>query len=112
MSIFTVINDQIQLTTAAPVGTDTFLGGILTSANGLHRATSTGGNEYCNGLLLTDAGQVKYVDATAGLPADVQWSDGLPLSADGLCISTATGTVYANGIPLAANGAVAALITP
>lgn len=112
MSVLSVINGQVQLGTAAPVATDTPTGGILTSVAGLNRAIATGGDEYCNGLLLTDAGQVRYFDATAGLPADVQWSDGLPLSASGLCISTGPAVTYANGIPFAANGAVSAAITP
>jgi len=112
MSVLSVINGQVQLGTAAPVATDTFQNGILTSTTGLNRATTAGGNEYCNGLFLTDAGQVQYFDATAGLPADVQWSDGLPLSASGLCISTGPAVTYANGIPFAANGAVSAAITP
>ena len=112
MSVLSVINGQVQLGTAAPAVTDTFSNGILTSVAGLNRAIVTGGDEYCNGLLLTDAGQVRYFDATAGLPADVQWSDGLPLSASGLCISTGPAVTYANGIPFAATGAVSAAITP
>lgn len=111
MAVLSVINGQVQLGTAAPAVTDTFRNGILTSTTGLNRATTSAANEFCNGLPLTDAGQIQYNDATAGLPAGVQWSDGLPLSANGLCISTGPAVTYANGIPFAANGAVSAAIT-
>lgn len=111
-SIFSVINNAVQLTTASVSATDTFRNGVLTTTAQLNRAIASGGDEYTNGLLLTDAGQVRYVDATAGLPADTVWSNGLPKSGGALCISTDPVSTYSNGIPFAANGAVAAAITP
>jgi hypothetical protein len=113
MSILTVTSGAVLLGTGAIQPTDTFQNGILTSATGgLNRAIASGGDEYSNGLLMTDAGQVRYVDATAGLPGDTVWGNGLPRSGGALCISTNAVSTYSNGIPFAANGAVAAGIVP
>ena len=113
MAVFTVTAGQVLLGTGAIQPTDTFSNGILTSATGgLNRAIATGGDEYSNGLLMTDAGQVRYVDATVALPADTVWTNGLPQSGGALCISTNAASTYSNGIPFAANGAVAAAIIP
>lgn len=109
MSVLTVTSGAVLLGTAAPAVTDTYQNGVLTSATGgLNRAVSAGGDEYSNGLLRTDAGQLRYVDATAGLPAGTAWANGLPFSSGALCISTNSAATYSNGIPFAANGAVAA----
>ena len=114
MSIFTVSAEVVQLGTGAIQPTDTFSNGILTSATGdLNRAIATGGDEYANGLLMTDAGQIRYFDATAGLPVDVVWSNGLPRANDGaLCVSTGALATYSNGTPMVANGAVRVSIVP
>lgn len=112
MPVLPVLNNKVQLTTAAVAATDAFQNGVLTTTTSLARAVNAGGDEYANGLLLTDAGQVRYVDATAGLPAGSVWSNGLPRSSGALCISTDTFSTYTNGMPFAANGAVAAEITP
>jgi len=109
MSILTVTSGAVLLGIGSIQSTDTFQNGVLTSASGgLNRAVPAGGDEYSNGLLMTDAGQVRYVDATAGLPGDTIWSNGLPRSGGALCISTNAVSTYSNGIPFAANGAVAA----
>lgn len=112
MAIFSIANDAAQLTTAAVAGTDTFRNGVLAASTDLTKAIASGGDEYTNGILVTDAGQVRYVDATAGLPVDTVWTNGLPQSGGALCISTGPVATYSNGIPFAANGAVAAAITP
>jgi hypothetical protein len=71
----------------------------------------TVGTVYNNGLLLTDAGQVRYLDTTAGgLPADTVWTNGLPSSGGALCVSTGPLATYSNGIPFTASGAVRAAI--
>lgn len=109
MAVLTVTSDAVLLGIGAIQPTDTFKNGILTDAGGtLNRAVPAGGDEYNNGLLMTDAGQVRYVDATAALPADTTWTNGLPQSGGALCISTNAAVTYSNGIPFAANGAVAA----
>jgi hypothetical protein len=115
MSIFTVsATEVVQLGTGAIQPTDTFRNGVLLSSTGdLNRAISTGGDEYANGLLMTDAGQIRYFDATAGLPVDVVWSNGLPRANDGaLCVSTGALATYSNGTPMVANGAVRVSIVP
>ena len=113
MSALTVTSNAVLLGTAAVAATDTYKNGVLTSASGgLNRAISSGGDEYSNGLLLTDSGQLRYVDATAGLPAGTVWSNGLPRSGGALCVSTDAMATYSNGIPFAANGAVACGIIP
>lgn len=109
MATLTVTSDAVLLGIGAIQPTDTFTNGILTSASGgLNRAVPAGGDEYSNGLLMTDAGQVRYVDATAGLPADTTWTNGLPSSGGALCISTNAVATYSSGIPFVTNGAVAA----
>ncbi len=111
MPVLPVLDNKAQLTTAATAGTDTFQNGLLTTPSGLVRAVNAGGDEFANGLLLTDAGFVRYVDATAGLPGDTVWANGIPRSSGALCISTDAFSTYSNGVPFAANGAVAAEIT-
>lgn len=113
MSVFIVsTNETVRLGTGAAQPTDAFINGIL--ANGdLNRAIATGGDEYANGLLMTDAGQIRYFDATAGLPVGVVWSNGLPRANDGaLCVSTGAVATYSNGTPMVANGAVRVEIVP
>lgn len=114
MATFFVTADSVLLGTAAVGPTDTYRGGVLVDdAASLNRASTTGGDEISNGLLRNASGQTIYYDATAGLPADIQWCNGLPVRADGsLCVSTNAATVYSNGIPFAANGAVAVGIIP
>jgi hypothetical protein len=111
MPVLPVLNNKVQLTTAAVAAIDAFQNGVLTTTTSLARAVSSGGDEYSNGLLLTDAGQVRYVDATAGLPAGTVWTNGLPRSSGALCVSTDAFSSYSNGVPFAANGAVAVEIT-
>jgi hypothetical protein len=114
MSLFPIASDKAQLTTAAVAGGDNYVNGILTnSLNTLARAATAGGTVWQNGLLFTPTGQVVYVDATAGLPANTQYCNGLPLSSTGaLCISTGATATYSNGLPFVANGALSAQITP
>jgi hypothetical protein len=60
---------------------------------------------------LSNDGQVICVDATAGLPTGTQYCNGLPLSNGALCISTGAAVSYSNGLPFAANGAVAVQVS-
>jgi hypothetical protein len=108
MTILTVTNGQVLLGTSAVQAADTFQNGVLASTDGVNRAVTSGGNEYSNGLLMTDAGQVQYVDATLALPADTTWTNGLPTSGGALCVSANAAATYSNGIPMASNGAIAA----
>ena len=114
MSLFPIASDKAQLTTAAVDAGDCYVQGLrLNSLGTLCRAALAGGAQFSNGLLLSNEGQVIYVDATAGLPADANYTNGLPLTAAGaLCISTDATVTYSNGLPLTANGALSATITP
>ena len=114
MSLFPVSGDKIQLTSAAVDASDAYQNGIRVSAGtSLARAATSGGAQFNNGLLMSNTGQVVYVDATAGLPANTQYCNGIPLSSTGaLCISTGSMATYSNGLPFAANGAVACTVTP
>jgi hypothetical protein len=108
--LFPIANDAIQLTSAAPVSADQFSNGIRlkADASAAYGATS-GGTQVQNGLLLDANGAVIYVDATAGLPANTQYVNGLPISSAGaLCVSTGPVDEWQNGMPLAANGAISA----
>jgi hypothetical protein len=113
LALFPIIADKVQLSAVAPVGTDNYACGVLLdAADTVARAALTGGAQTSNGLLLTALGQVVYVDATAGLPANTQYSSGFPLAPTGeLCISTDVMATYSNGLPFAANGALAAVVS-
>lgn len=109
MAIFPVLQDQVYLVAGAPVPTDSCVGAVLRLANNAGvRAAASGGTQFANGLLFTDLGQVVYNDATAGLPVNTQYVNGLPLASDGsLCVALTTPATYSNGLPFAANGALA-----
>jgi hypothetical protein len=111
--IFPTLSNAVLLTTAANAGGDAFLAGlrIENATNGRIRADTAGGVFSLGGLTFTATGRLIYVDATAGLPVDTDWSNGLPVSGGALCVSTNPATFGKDGIPFAANGAVAATIT-
>lgn len=113
MPIFPVVAGVVQLSTATPAATDTYQNGVLVSASGdLVRASTTGGDEVGNGLLRTVDGQIVYVDATAGLPANTQYCNGVPLNSSGaVCTSTNAVATYSNGLPMAANGALCVTVS-
>lgn len=110
MSLFPISADKVQLSTDAPVATDSYVGGLLRDAgNTVCRAALSGGVQWLNGLLMTALGQVVYVDATAGLPAGTQFVNGIPLAPSGaMCCSTDAAVNYSNGLPRVLNGAIAA----
>lgn len=114
MSLFPIASHKAQLTTAAVDAGDSYANGVrINSADTLCRAALAGGAQVSNGLLLSNDGQVIYVDATAGLPVDATYTNGVPLTAAGaLCVSTDATVNYSNGLPFAANGALSATITP
>ena len=58
------------------------------------------------GLTVDVDGVLCLVDATVSLPVGVVVQNGFPLSGAALCTSTGSVATYANGIPMAANGAV------
>lgn len=115
MTVLTVApaSESVQLGIGAPAATDNYKNGVLTDATDvLNRATLSAGTQWNGGIFRTDAGQIQYVDATAGLPAGTVWVNGLPYSGTALCIAISPVATYSNGIPMAANGAVCAGIVP
>lgn len=114
MALFPITAGLVNLATGAPVATDNYVGAILINATNFSvRAALAGGTEYANGLLFTDIGQLLFNDATAGLPANTQYINGIPLAPDGsMCIAQAAAVTWANGLPYAANGAISASVAP
>lgn len=112
MALFPITASLVNISTVAPIATDNFVGAILRdAANYAVRGALTGGTQSANGLRFTNLGQLLYNDASAGLPANTQWADGLPLASDGsLCVALAAPVTWSNGMPFAANGAVAASV--
>jgi len=108
MSKLPVISGAVALNTGAIEATDAFKDGVLITQDAEVRAADSGTSFYRDGLPFTSTGQLRYVDATSGLPGDVKWENGFPLSGDALCVSTDSGVGYRNGIPFAANYAVSA----
>lgn len=112
MAKFPVSASQVQLSSTTPLATDAYDQGLLRDAGDtVVRAATAGGAQFSNGLLLTSLGQIIYVDATAGLPANTQYNNGIPMSSAGaMCISTGPAASWRAGLPYAANGAVSALV--
>lgn len=108
-----IVTSGAVLLGTGTAATDTALNAINRSASGgLNRATTSDGAQFANGTWLTNTGQLSYVDATAGLPGDTVWCNGLPMSGGKLCTSTDAAATYSNGIPMAANGAVSVGVIP
>ena len=111
MAIFPVVDGVAQTTTDVP-SSPTFNGGIAFNAAGLAHITDTASSIYVNGVPVSATGQVVYVDASAGLPADTTWVNGLPISGGAVCMSSNAVAFYGNGLPYDINGAIVATITP
>lgn len=99
---------KVQLSTASVSASDVYLNRLryLTDGSAI-RAVAASPDLFSSGMPMSYTGQVCYIDATAGLPAGTVWANGMPFSAGRLCVSTGTVASYQNGIPFAANGAVA-----
>jgi hypothetical protein len=112
---FPVASDSVQMSTATAVD-DTVQNGILLDVLGaVARVALAGGTQFQNGLLLTPTSQVVIYDTDAGggMPADVHWQNGLPLTMAGeLCVSTDPVQTWQNGLPFATSGAVSVTVTP
>jgi len=109
MALFPVSSNVVQIQTATPTSSDQFSNGVRlkSDASAVFVATS-GGGQISNGMLLDANGAVICVDATSGLPAGVQYVNGLPINSDGaLCVSSNAVDEWINGLPFDANGALA-----
>lgn len=102
---------RVALTSVAPGAGDNPNNGLLVSSGGNVRAVAAAPTQFSNGFGFNNSGQLCYVDATAGLPANTTYLDCLPFDSAGrLCTSTGAIAVTTAGIPFAANGAVAATV--
>lgn len=107
MTPFPLVNGRVQMTTSAVGATDSYLSALRVSTAPAVRASTAAAQATTNGLSFTATGQLVYVDATAGLPANSQFCNGLPMSPTGaLCVSTGAVASWSQGLPFAANGAV------
>lgn len=100
-----------QFTTAADAAGDVFIDSLRVdnAASPKAKISFTGGVTSANGVLFDATGRLVCFDATAGLPAGFLFANGLPVAADGaLCISSNPPVTYTNGIALDVNGAVSA----
>jgi hypothetical protein len=108
------VTTNVQLSTAT-AASDRVQNGILVNGLGtLSRVALAGGTQSQNGLRLTPTSQVLIFDTDAGggMPLDVQWQNGLPLTQAGeLCITADPPFTWRSGIPFAATGAVSATVT-
>jgi hypothetical protein len=112
MSLFPVVNGRANLDEAPGADTDRYMGGIRYTQDGAMCITYEAGTFFNQGIPMSDIGQVSVVNATAGLPADVIWLNGLPISQNRVCVSTNPVFIVSQGTPFDAAGAVAATITP
>ncbi len=106
---FIVIADAVQISFSFSI-TDVFRNGLRVSANGSAVIVNTigTGEKTLNGLLLDSMGRLIVVDATDGLPSNVAFCNGFPLTTSGeLCVSVSPYVTYNNGTPMVDNGAVA-----
>jgi len=111
MALFPIVDNRVQLNTDAVEAIDAFRNGVrLLADDSACRASDSGFAQFSNGLPMTSLGQVVFVDATAGLPSGTQYVNGIPVSPLGaICISIDVAVTYSNGLPFAANGALAAV---
>jgi len=83
-----VLDSIVGLVTASLPATD-FLSGIGYSVESYMRVTLAAPNNpnYIRGWAVDNTGAVHIFDASGGLPANVQWQDGLPVTLSGqLCV--------------------------
>lgn len=108
MALFPVSSNAVQIQTATPTSSDQFSNGVRLKSDGSAVFVATfGGDEVSNGLLLDANGAIICIDATLGMPAGVQYVNGLPITSSGaLCISANAVDEWVNGLPFDANGAL------
>lgn len=111
MSLFPVVNGRASLDEAPNLPSDRHLGGILYTEAGSMRVTFETGTFFNQGMPMSEIGQVSIVDASGGLPANVIWLNGLPISSNRVCVSTNPVSIVSMGTPFDAAGAVAATVS-
>jgi hypothetical protein len=111
MALFKVVNNQVQLEAASNVSSDVYGAGIRFTKDGSARTTNAAGTHFNQGIPMSETGQVAIVDATAGLPSDTIYINGLPISGNKVCVSRNPMSVISSGLPFDSNGALAGFLT-
>lgn len=112
MSLFPIVDGRARFDASTNVQTDVYSAGMRFSQEGAVRSTTSTGTFFNQGIPMSESGQVSIVDATAGLPFNTIYHNGLPISNDKVCVSQNAVSVVSSGIPFDAAGAVAATIAP
>lgn len=103
-------NTRLITTTNPPTPTNYHNGLLYDQTSALVITFTDSPTFYAQGIGFTPSGAMCVVDASAGLPADVAWVNGLPISSaqSRLCVDP-TGAVsyYHQGVTFALTGAVA-----
>ena len=107
MALFNVSNGRAQFDAAGNEPGDVYGAGVRLTQSGATRVTTTAGTDFNGGIPMSSTGQVSVVDATAGLPADTIYLNGLPISNNAVCVSRNAAAVVSNGLPFDSAGAVA-----
>jgi len=112
MSLFPIVDGRARFDASSNASSDSYSAGIRFTPEGAARSTTNTGTSFNQGIPMSESGQVSLVDASSGLPANVVWLSGLPISGDKVCISNKPVSVVSSGIPYDSAGAVAATVAP
>jgi hypothetical protein len=112
MSLFPIVDGRARFDASSNASSDSYSAGIRFTQEGAARSTTNTGTSFNQGIPMSESGQVSLVDASSGLPANVVWLSGLPISGDKVCISNKPVSVVSSGIPYDSAGAVAATVAP
>jgi hypothetical protein len=112
MSLFPIVDGRARFDASSNASSDSYSAGIRFTQEGAARSTTSTGTSFNQGIPMSSTGQVALVDASSGLPANVVWLSGLPISGDRVCISNKPVSVVSSGIPYDSAGAVAATVAP
>jgi hypothetical protein len=112
MSLFPIVDGRARFDASSNADSDRYSAGIRFTQEGAARSMTSAGTFFNQGIPMSDSGQVALVDASSGLPVNVVWLSGLPISNDRVCISNKPVSVVSSGIPYDSAGAVAATVAP
>jgi hypothetical protein len=112
MSLFPIVDGRARFDASSNADSDRYSAGIRFTQEGAARSMTSAGTFFNQGIPMSSTGQVALVDASSGLPANVVWLSGLPISNDRVCISNKPVSVVSSGIPYDSAGAVAATVAP
>lgn len=106
MPLFPVVSDKVSFVAGAVAPTDTNKNGFRWAGDLVLAELALTPVTTVQGVPVDVDGKVCLIDATLGLPVGTTYTNGLPLSAGMLCISTNSMATYSNGVPMSALGGV------